>query len=294
MALRIALFVMMALGLLGFGTVAWISTRPPTPAELPQAAGNAEAAAATHATILVAAHQLRAGTFLKADDIKPQDFPTSQIPPGASPDTPAMRGALQGAMLRHTISDGQAVLNEDVLRTGDHGFLAAVLEPGMRAMTFSLTDVASDWALIWPGDRVDLILTQQFDAPDTYAPRRMAAETVISNIRVVAVDKQLMQGEMPDDAERKTLRTLTVEVTPEAAERLAIAMRLGRLTISLRAASPARDVAAATDQAADAGAAPAPIVTWGGDVAHALDQPTHPDTVVRVYRGAEDGKEFRF
>jgi len=292
MALRIALFVMMALGLLGFGTVAWISTRPPAPTELPQAAN--DSTPSTRATILVAAHPLRAGTFLKADDIKSQEFPTSQIPQGASQDTPAMRGALQGAMLRHSINEDQAIVAEDVLRTGDHGFLAAVLEPGMRAMTFSLTDVATDWALIWPGDRVDLILTQQFDAPDTFAPRRIAAETVISDIRVVAVDKQLMQGEMPDDPERKSLRTLTVEVSPDAAERLAIAMRLGRLTISLRAASLAREAAAATGKATDATPALTPIVTWGGDVSHALDQPTHPDTVVRVFRGPDDGKEFRF
>ena len=292
MALRIALFVIMALGLLGFGTVAWISTRPPAPAETAQDANTATPAPDAHATILVAAHQLRAGTFLKADDLKPQDFPNAQIPPGASADTPALRGALQGAMLRHSVNDGQPVLAEDVLRSGDHGFLAAVLEPGMRAMTFSLNDVATDWALVWPGDRVDLILTQQFDAPDTYAPRRMAAETVITDIRVVAVDKQLMQGEMPDDPERKTLRTLTVEVSPEAAERLAIAMRLGRLTISLRAAGLAREAAATPGQASDA--APAPIVIWGGDVAHALDAPTHPDTVVRVFHGSDDAKEFRF
>jgi pilus assembly protein CpaB len=292
MLLRIGLFVLMAIGLVGFGIVAWISTSPPSPPP-PQAATQG-ATAVTPAPppppakimVLVAVHQLRAGTFLKGDDIRAQEFVADLVPHGASADTPASRAQMQGAMLRHSIGEGQAVLDDDVVRTGDHGFLAAVLEPGMRAMTFSLNDVASDWGLIWPGDRVDLILTEQFDAPNTLAGRHFAAETVITDVRVVAVDRDLMQGEMADDAERKGTRTLTVEVSPQEAERLAIAIRLGKLVISLRSATMARQEATG----------PAGETTWSGDVSHALDQPTGPPepAIVRVFRGAEDGKEFKF
>jgi pilus assembly protein CpaB len=299
MLLRIVLFVLMAVGLVGFGIVAWISTSPPSATP-----GSADAAAPppkpTKIAVLVAAHQLRAGTFLKADDIRSQELPAEQVGPNISVDTPAMRGQLQGAMVRHSIGEGEAVRSEDILHTGDHGFLAAVLEPGMRAMTFSPNDVASDWALIWPGDRVDLILTQQFDDPNTKPNRRLAAETVITDIRVLAVDRQLMQGEMADDAERKSLRTLTVEVSPAAAERLAIAMRLGKLSISLRSVAGLGQVTAQAGQPQirtnDSTDAPLPTMTWSGDVAHALDQPIRqPDpVVVRVFRGSEEGKEVKF
>jgi pilus assembly protein CpaB len=299
MLLRIALFVLMAVGLVGFGTVAWISTSPPSPTPA-SADGSAAPPKPTKITVLVAARQLRAGTFLKGDDIRSQEVPAEQVRPNTSLDTPAARGQLLGAMLRHSIGEGQPVQTEDILRTGDHGFLAAVLEPGMRAMTFGVNDVASDWALIWPGDRVDLILTQQFEDPNTKATRRLAAETVITDIRVVAVDRQLMQGEMADDAERKSMRTLTVEVSPEAAERLALAIRLGKLAITLRSAAMARQVTAQAGQMTatrlnDATDAP-PTVTWSGDVAHALGQPIRPPDpiVVRIFRGAEDGKEVRF
>jgi pilus assembly protein CpaB len=285
---------------------------------------------------LVAAHQLRAGTFLRPEDVKAQEFIAADVPSGASADNPAARAKLQGAMLRHSVGEGQVLVSDDVLRPGDHGFLAAVLEPGMRAVTLGPNELVSDWALIWPGDRVDLILTQQFEDPATFARRRIAAETVITDARVVAVDKQLMQGEMADDAERKGVRTLTVEVSPEGAERLAVALRLGKLGIALRAASPAPgEVAAqglpspatpvavpswaqlgaqlgtrATAMAANAATPPyeapeasgtslpdpAAPVTWSGDVSHALNQPTRPPEpqVLHLFRGSDDGKDFKF
>jgi pilus assembly protein CpaB len=291
MILRIGLFVLLAVGLVGFGTVAWFSTRPAHP---PVAAEQA-APPPAKVMVLVAGRPLRAGTFLRGEDLRAQEIVVAQMPPGASADTPGTRAQLQGAMVRHSIGEGQAVLAENVLRSGDHGFLAAVLEPGMRAMTFSLNDVASDWALIWPGDRVDLILTAAFEEPATFPRRRVAAETVASDLRVVAVDRQLMQGEMADDAERKTVRTLTIEASPADSERLAIAMRLGKLSIALRSAArpPEADASGGT-VATDA--AQSRAVTWSGDVAHALREQTRPPepVVVRVFPGSDDGKEFKF
>lgn len=282
MLLRIALFALMAAGLLGFGAVAWFSSLPPPPPEpkVAEAAPAPPPPPPPPVGVMVAAHPLRAGTFLHAADLHAEALPASQVPPGASADTPAARAQLEGAMLRHGIGQGQAVLPGDILRPGEHGFLAAVLEPGMRAMTLALNEVASDWGLIWPGDRIDLILTQSFDAADTLVRRHFAAETVLTKIRVVAVDQQLMQGEAVDDAERKATRTLTLEVSPAQAERLALALRLGKLVISLRSA------------AADAGAPAPPQVTWSGDVAHALGQPTRPPVpaTVLLFRGNAGGE----
>ena len=284
--IRLAVFAAMVLGLVGFGTVAYLYLYPPAPAAKP-----AEAQAAPppprKASVLDSAHALRAGTFLKPEDISSREEPLAEVPAGATLDTPLARAQLDGAMLRHSVGEGGILLGEDMLKTGDHGFLAAVLEPGTRAMTFSVNEVASDWALIWPGDRIDLILTEQFDDRGTNPRRGMASETILSDIRIVAVDKMLAQGEMPEDAQRKETRTLTVEVTSEEAQKLSIAMRLGRLGIALRAA--VRDVPGS------AGRRPAPTVTWSGDVAHSLDQSRQPEAaVIRLYRGSEDGREFRF
>ena len=307
MALRIAIFTLMAVGLLGFGAVAWISTWPstPDPAPVEEARPVQPIVQAppppSKIAVLVASHALRGGSFVKSDDLRGQDVATDQVPQGATIDTPAARSQMNGAMIRHGLSESQVVLSNDVLRPGDHGFLAAVLEPGMRAMTFSLTDVTTDWALIWPGDHLDLILTQQFDDTSTGPRHRIAAETIIRDARVVAVDRQLVQGEMAEDSEHKGTRTLTIEVTQTDSEHLAVAQRLGKITLAVRSAAPMVDAALTPGGAlpvrmsdASHGVAPS-LVTWGGDVAHSLDQPPPPEpSVVRVFRGSEDGKEFKF
>jgi pilus assembly protein CpaB len=159
----------------------------------------------------------------------------------------------------------------------------------MSAVTLGVNEIASDWGLLWPGDHIDLILTQSFDAADTLARRHIAAETVLTNLRVVAVDQQLVQGEMADDAEHKaTTRTLTVEVSSVQAERLAIALRLGKLSISLRSATTVPD--GKSDASPDAPVFPR--VMWSGDVAQALGQRTRAPTpaTVLLFRGNAGGE----
>ena len=158
MIVRLALFALLALGLGGFGMVAWIITRPP-------AASEAAAAMAqpVSAKVLVAAHALRAGSLLKPEDVITSDMAIAKIPGGASMDTPQERAQLWGAMVRRSLGVGEPVLPADVLRPGDHGFLAAVLGPNMRAVTIGVDIITGSAGLIWPGDRIDLILTQAMD-----------------------------------------------------------------------------------------------------------------------------------
>ena len=155
MILRITFFALMALGLVGFGTVAWISTRPPPPPAVAAAPP-----APTKTTVLAAARPTRAGMLLKPEDVASKEIPISEMRPDLSPDTPEARRALSGAMVRRSLSVGEPVRAGDVMRPGDHGFLAAVLGPGMRAVTVGVDAITGSAGLIWPGDRVDLILTQ--------------------------------------------------------------------------------------------------------------------------------------
>ena len=70
----------------------------------------------------------------------------------------------------------------DVMRPGDHGFLAAVLLPGMRAVTVGVDAITGTAGLIWPGDRVDLILTQRSWNAACRSGHRVAAETVLTDV----------------------------------------------------------------------------------------------------------------
>lgn len=248
MLLRIALFALMAVGLLGFGAVAWVSTHPaappaapPPPAAAPEPSPPPPPPPPAKVTVTVAAHSLRAGSFIRPDDLRAAEMEADDVPAGAMPDSPAVRGQLNGAMLRRGVGEGEALTAADVFKPGDHGFLASVLAPGMRAVMVGLNGVEAGAGFVWPGDRVDLILTEQLTDADIKARRRYAGETVLENARVVAVDQVLVPGGAADDGKSGDSgngagHRIAVEVPPEAAERLAVASLLGHLTVSLRPA----------------------------------------------------------
>lgn len=319
MLLRVALFAMLAIGFVGAGAVAWVMLAAP-------AAGPVAAATAPPApkVILVAAHALRAGSLIKPEDLAGHEVAATDAPANASFDTPQGRGSLTGTMIRRSLGEGQPITPADVVHPGDHGFLAAVLGPDMRAITVAVDAVSGTAGLIWPGDRVDLILTQALDDPTLLASRRVAAETVLSNARVIAVDQQIVQGQAPDGSVAPANRTATLEVTAAQAERVLVAGRLGKLSLSVVSADrTAIDPdPKSTTPAPLATAAAAPLsgkqktgpqtaatrpgpgdhvqptagVTWAGDVSPALgsgEARTAP-VMVRVFQGGSDSKEFHF
>jgi pilus assembly protein CpaB len=297
MLLRIALFLVMAAGLAGFGAVAWVSTHAPAP----PAAGTIAVAPPVTVSVLVAARTLRPGVLLKPDDVTSAVVAQSAVPAGARPDTPAARAELLGAMLRRSVLVDEVLLPIHVMRAGDRGFLAAVLGPGLRATTVGVDAITGTAGLIWPGDHVDLILTETIDDPSAPLGRRIAGETVLHNVRVIAIDQELMQGATAatTGTNYNASRTVTLEVSPANAERVAVATRLGHLSLSVISAdtSEAPTVTSASLSTPSVGVATSAPVTWGGDVSKALDTGRKGDpatTLLRVYEGSAEGKEFHF
>ena len=116
--------------------------------------------------MLVAAHALRAGSLIKPEDFAAQDTVARRYPARRQPGHPAKpRQPDRRAWSAASLGEGQPILPADVVHPGDHGFLAAVLAPDMRAVTVAVDAVSGTAGLIWPGDRVDLILTQSMDDP---------------------------------------------------------------------------------------------------------------------------------
>ena len=280
MSLRTALLAAVVLGLGGLGIVVWIGMQLPSK---PPAVAAAEQVRPPMAQILAAAHALRAGNLLKFDDIQPHDVLASEVPAGAIADTPQGRAELVGAMVRRGLQPQEILLPADVLRPGDHGFLAAVLQPGMRATTVGVDAVSGTAGLIWPGDHVDLLLTQVTEDLTLPAARRASAESVLRDVRVIAIDQQLMQGATGTSTDQGATHTVTLEVTEMQAERLALAARLGHLSLIVRAADALPGMQ--NDR---------PETTWGGDVSPALNQGRTAGRIMRVYQGITEGKEFRF
>ena len=279
MSLRTALLAAIVLGLGGLGIVTWIGL------QLPEKATASVVASTPPPTtrVLVAAHPLRAGNLLKYDDIQTRDLLTADVPEGARPDTPRDRAELVGSMVRRGLQALDVLLPADVLRPGDRGFLAAVLRPGMRATTIGVDAVSGTAGLIWPGDHVDVLLTQVTEDQTLPASHRASAETVLGDVRVIAIDQQLMQGATGSTTEQGTTHTVTLEVTEAQAERAALAARLGHLSFIVRAADALPDTQGYR-----------PETTWGGDVSPALNHGRTAGRTMRLYQGAADGKEFRF
>jgi pilus assembly protein CpaB len=281
MVLRIIFFALMALGLVGFGTVAWISSRPPPP---PVAASQPPPA---KVVVLGAARPLRAGSLLKPEDLTPKEISVADRRPDMSVDNADERRALAGAMIRRSLSAGEPVRSGDVMRPGDHGFLAAVLQPGMRAVTVGVDATTGAAGLIWPGDRVDLILTQTIQEATLSPGHRVAAETVLADVRVIAINQQLVQGGDSGNGDAQA-RTVTLEVTQEQAERVSVATRLGRLSLSVRSAETS--LTASTKPSSGSN------TTWAVDVSPALGAapPAPTQNTIHVYQGSADAKEFKF
>ncbi len=239
--------------------------------------------------VLVATSALPAGTLIQPGEVGARGFVDNAVPKNAVLDTPQNRSSLIGAMVRHPIAQGSPIVSGNLIRPGDHGFLAAVLQPGMRAITIGVDAISDSAGLIWPGDRVDVVLTQSLDAPQLPAGHRMAAEIILSDVQVIATGQRIVQGGGPANAQNIDQRatTVTLEVTPIQAEHLAIAEKLGPLSLLVHSAEPGR----APGSAVKAG----PI--WASTVSPALND-TNPNqnrvTNMKIFEGSSGGQDFRF
>jgi pilus assembly protein CpaB len=277
--IRVALLALIACGLAGFGTIVWMV--------MPHGADEAVAAAppVDKVKVIVAAKALRAGALLKNEDTSVKEVDPSKLPEGyiAAGDDATTRRSLMGGMVRRTMVSGDVLTGDDVLKPGDHGFLAAVLRPGYRAVTVAVDAVSGAAGLIWPGDRVDLILTQTMDDTAGLMPaKKIAAETVLRDVRVIAIDQQVVQN-ASGSVENMPARTITLEVSSANGEQVQVATKLGKLSLAVRSA----ERGASEDKEG---------TTWAGDVSNALNNQTPRPLVssMKVFGGAADGKEFKF
>ena len=199
------------------------------------AAPEAEAAAQpTGPRVLVAKRALTAGTIITADALGFQPWPKELVQDAYFIDGEADMNKLIGTVVRYPITAGEPVTQGSLVSPGDRGFLAAALGPGMRAVTVPVSAMTGVAGFVFPGDRVDLVLTQEVKGEGDGAPLK-TAETVLRNLRVLATDQTT---EQTTDENGKTVvtefRTVTLEVTPKIAEKVAVAQTVGTLSLVLR------------------------------------------------------------
>ncbi|MEH3038057.1 MAG: Flp pilus assembly protein CpaB [Sphingomonas adhaesiva] len=222
------------------------------------AAPQAQAAAATPAPVvidgpevLVATRALPVGTILDATALKFQPWPKELVENAYFQKQTTDMSKLLGTVVRLPITAGQPVTQGVLVKPGDRGFLAAALGPGMRAVTVPVSAQTSVAGFVFPGDHIDLLLTQSVGGTND-GPALKATETVVRNLRVLATDQRTSDNK--DEAGNTIVQTfsnVTVEATPRIAEQIAVAQTIGTLSLSLRSIA---DNASELEQAIASGA----------------------------------------
>lgn len=202
-------------------------------------APTAEAAAVPQGPkVLVAQRALPVGTIITADSISFQQWPEEMVQDAYFLDGESDITKLLGTVVRYQISAGEPVTQGSLVSPGDRGFLAAALGPGMRAVTVPVSAKTGVAGFVFPGDRVDIVLTQSVkgDGSDL-----KAAETFLRNLRVLATDQSTTQETVEGKTVVREFSTVTVEVTPKMAEKIAVAQTIGTISLSLRSIADNQD-----------------------------------------------------
>lgn len=237
--------------------------------------------------VLVADKDMPMGAFVKENMLAWQSWPDEQLHPSYLIKDKNDMKELIGSVVRRSIAAGEPISTGRVIQPGTRGFLAAVLRPGYRAVSLRINATSSLSGLIFPGDRVDIILTH------TVGNKRVS-ETVLTNARILAIDQQINdQTQAP-----KVGKHATFEVTPKQAEMFTVLSDMGKLSLILR--SLAKDEAE-LERLVNSGE---PLVegdtekgnthTFSSEVSHLLEQRTVTNQqIVQVIRGGKT-TELRF
>jgi pilus assembly protein CpaB len=202
------------------------------------AGAGAEKAAAAPVTplgpkILVARKALPVGTIIDAESLTYQPWPKEQVQnvyyTEGQPDSDMSK--LLGTVVRYPVTAGQPLTRGALVGPGDRGFLAAALGPGMRAITVPVKKSSNVSGFVFPGDRVDLVLTQSVSGEGL--PLKVS-ETIVRNLRVLATDQRTDSKNEDGKTVVKQFSNVTFEVTPRLAEKISVAQSLGALSLSLR------------------------------------------------------------
>lgn len=183
--------------------------------------------------VLVAQRALPVGTIITADAISFQEWPQDLVKDAYFIDGEANIDQLIGTVVRFQITAGQPITQGSVVAPGDRGFLAAALGPGMRAITIPVSAQTSVAGFVFPGDHIDLMLTQTVKGEGDSAPLK-TTETILRNIRVLATDQSTEASKENGKTVVRAYRTVTLEVTPRIAEKIEVAQTLGTLGLALR------------------------------------------------------------
>ncbi len=194
--------------------------------------------------VLVAAKDLKIGQELREGDVRWQAWPKTSLFPGAvrQKEKQPAKDALEGRLARD-VAKGEPMMKTALLGQSKGNFVAASLEPGMRAIAIEVKAHNMVAGFVGPGDFVDILLTYKATIKRSGQGDEMlkkiisrtlddtATETILQNVKVLAIDQS---AERPSDDKIKVGKTVTLAVSIQDAERLSLASEMGDLNLVLR------------------------------------------------------------
>jgi pilus assembly protein CpaB len=185
--------------------------------------------------ILVVKQELTTGAFIKPEHLVWKSWPEDSVVAGYLVKGTTSETDLAGAVVRTRMFPGEPLTKERVVHPGDQGFLAAVVEPGKRAVSVPIDATRGVSGFVFPGDYVDVLLTFKreivnADAETAVNEVRYFSQTLLTDVRVLGIDQAVHN----EGNQAKVARTATLEVMPKQAEKIAVALEFGELSLSLR------------------------------------------------------------
>lgn len=234
--------------------------------------------------VAVAAVDLEIGQRLTAQQVRIMDWPAGSVPHGAF----NAADALDGRVVKVGVLRDEPILETKLAPEGTKGGLSAVIGEGRRAITVRVNDVVGVAGFALPGNYVDVIVNTKDDRAADRDKEESVSKIVLEKILVLAVAQEASR----DDTKPRVVNAVTLEVTPEQAEKLDLARSVGTLSLVLRNqidASPAQTAGATKNTilgrpvAAPPAAAPVMRVVSGPRPAPAA----RAQTCVEAYVGTE-------
>jgi len=275
------LLAVIVAGVTAFVARAWLQAER---AALAAQAGVQKPTQAPQHQVLVAKAAIRVGQIVKPDDLRWQAWPAGNLAPAYVVEGKRDPKDFVGAVARHSIAIGEPVTEGRLVLAGTRGFMSAVLQPGMRAVSVPITATSAVSGFIHAGDRVDVLLTHQINGAQG---QHNATETILRNARVIAMDQKLDAA--PGAPAVDVGKTATLELTPKQSEVVTLALKMGDLSLVLRALQDSGEAEAVSENAP---AATGDSFTHDAEVSRLIGRavPVESPPSVSVLRGSTSSR----
>ena len=230
--MKAARLVVLVIALGAGGVAALLAGRSKAPDVKPVAAVKPDTV-----EVLVAKSDIGLGQPVTPGEMQWQPWPASAATGNfiRKSDRPDALQKLSGEIARAPFVAGEPIREAKLVDAHGSGYMAAILPPGMRAVSTQISPETGAGGFILPNDRVDVILSKR-DADKTGGSDGQSSETILTNVRVLAIDQNIAEK----NGQRVVVgKTATLELSPSQAETLTMGQRLGTLALSLRSIADA-------------------------------------------------------